>query len=102
MPGRSGGGSQESESDPALVSLGITDALILGQVDFSGTTKSRDVFLDDVYHQSIVSVDENGTFAAAGTAGDMVAPEVPVVKFNGPFIFLIRDIATDTILFMGR
>jgi len=32
----------------------------------------------------------------------MVAPEVPVVKLNRPFIFLIRDIGTGTILFIGQ
>ena len=85
-----------------LGSLGMTDAFILGQADFSGMTKSRDLFLDDVYHQSVVSVDENGTFAAAATAGDMVAPDVPIVRLNRPFIFLIRDVKTNTILFVGQ
>jgi len=86
----------------ALGSLGMTDAFILGQADFSGMTKSRDLFLDDVYHQSIVSVDENGTFAAAGTAAAMPMPIVPTVRLNRPFIFLIRDIETNTILFIGQ
>jgi len=86
----------------ALKDLGMTDAFILGQADFSGMTKSRDLFLDDVYHQSIVSVDENGTFAAAGTAAAMPMPIVPTVRLNRPFIFLIRDIETNTILFIGR
>jgi serpin B len=86
----------------ALKDLGMTDAFILGQADFTGMTKSRDLFLDDVYHQSIVSVDENGTFAAAGTAADMPMPIVPTVRLNRPFIFLIRGIETDTILFLGQ
>jgi serpin B len=86
----------------ALKDLGMTDAFILGQADFSGMTKSRDLFLDDVYHQSIVSVDENGTFAAAGTAAAMPMPIVPTVRLNRPFIFLIRDIETNTVLFIGQ
>lgn len=86
----------------ALKDLGMTDAFILGQADFTGMTKSRDLFLDDVYHQSIVSVDENGTFAAVGTAADIPKPIVPTVKLNRPFIFLIRHIETNTILFIGQ
>jgi serpin B len=85
-----------------LGKLGMKDAFILGQADFSGMTKSRDLFLDDVYHQSIVSVDENGTYAAAGTAAAMPMPIVPTVRLNRPFIFLIRDIKTNTILFIGQ
>jgi serpin B len=86
----------------ALKDLGMTDAFILGQADFTGMTKSRELFLDDVYHQSIVSVDENGTFAAVGSAADMPMPIVPTVKLNRPFIFLIRDIKTGTVLFIGQ
>lgn len=86
----------------ALKDLGMTDAFILGQADFTGMTKSRDLFLDDVYHQSIVSVDENGTFAAAGSAADIPMPIVPTVELNRPFIFLIRHIETNTILFIGQ
>jgi len=63
------------ELSSTLEALGMTDAFILGRANFSGMTTSCDLFLDDVYHQSIVSVDENGTSAAAGTAGDMVAPD---------------------------
>ena len=85
-----------------LKDLGMTDAFILGRADFTGMTKSRDLFLDEVYHQSIVSVDENGTFAAAGTAADIPMPIVPTVELNRPFIFLIRHIETNTILFIGQ
>jgi len=82
--------------------LGMKDAFILGRANFRGMALTRDLFLDDVYHQSIVSVDENGTFAAAGTAADMVAPDVPTVRLNRPFIFLIRDIETNAVLFIGQ
>jgi len=85
-----------------LAELGMTDAFILGKANFRGMALTRELFLDDVYHQSIVSVDENGTFAVAATAGDMVAPDVSTVRLNRPFIFLIRDIKTGTILFMGQ
>jgi len=86
----------------ALAELGMTDAFILGKANFRGMTLTRELFLSDLYHQTVVSVDENGTFAVATTAGDMVGPDVPTVRLNRPFIFLIRDIETNTILFIGQ
>ncbi|MCK5434684.1 MAG: serpin family protein, partial [Dehalococcoidales bacterium] len=74
--------------------------------DFSGMTGNRDLFIADVIHKAFVSVDEAGTEAAAATAVVMeltAVPEVPVeVTADRPFIFLIRDIETGTILFVGR
>jgi serine protease inhibitor len=37
-----------------------------------------------------------------GSAADMPMPIVPTVKLNRPFIFLIRDIKTGTVLFIGQ
>jgi serpin B len=59
-----------------------------------------------VLHKAFVSVDEAGTEAAAATAvivGETAIPEQPVeVTIDHPFIFLIRDIETGAILFVGR
>jgi len=59
-----------------------------------------------VLHKAFVSVDEAGTEAAAATAvivGVTSVPAQPVeVKIDRPFIFLIRDIATGSIIFVGR
>jgi len=77
-----------------------------GGADFSGIAGQRDLWIDNVIHQSFVDVDEAGTEAAAATAVVMVesaAPGEPVeVTIDRPFIFLIRDIATNSILFVGR
>jgi len=77
-----------------------------GSVDFSGMTGNRDLFIADVVHKAFVSVDEAGTEAAAATAVAMeltAVPREPVeVTIDHPFIFLIRDIQTGTILFVGR
>jgi serpin B len=32
----------------------------------------------------------------------VVGPDVPTVRIDRPFVFLIRDIETDTILFIGQ
>lgn len=78
-----------------------------GEADFSGMTEEEELWIDEVIHKAFVAVDENGTEAAAATAVMMVgaAPGQPQpIEFtmNRPFIFLIRDIETNTILFIGR
>jgi len=85
----------------ALGELGLTDAFVLGRANFRRMTLDREFFLGEVHHQSIVSVDENGIFAVAATARDMVGPDVPT-RLDRPFIFLIRDIETNSILFIGQ
>ncbi len=74
--------------------------------DFSGMTGSRELCISDVMHKAFVAVDEAGTEAAAATAVIMkltAVPEPPVkVTIDRPFIFLIRDIETGAILFIGR
>jgi len=74
--------------------------------DFSGMSTQSDLHIDDVVHKAFVSVDEAGTEAAAASAvivGTTSMPPEPVtVTLDRPFIFLIRDIKTGTILFIGR
>jgi serpin B len=76
-----------------------------GAADFSGMTGSPDLYIDAVLHKAFVAVDEAGTEAAAATAVIMreEAPDQQAeVTINRPFIFLIRDIETGAILFVGR
>jgi len=99
----------EFESDfslkDSLAAMGMPDAFT-GAADFSGMTGDRDLFIAEVIHKAFVSVDEAGTEAAAATAVVMeklAMPEEPVeVTVDRPFIFLIRDIKTGAILFVGR
>ena len=61
------------------------------------------MFINEVVHKAFVSVDEEGTEAAAATAVGVGVPSVPPnVVIDRPFIFLIRDIETGAILFVGR
>jgi serpin B len=74
--------------------------------DFSGMTGNPELFISEVVHKAFVAVDEAGTEAAAATAVIMefsAVPEHPVeFTIDHPFIFLIRDIDTGAILFVGR
>lgn len=93
-----------------LAQLGMPDAFSGLRADFSGMTGRRDLVIDDVYHKAFVALDEAGTEAAAATAVVMVmalgpSPEPPPpieVRVDRPFLFLIRDRETGTILFLGR
>jgi serpin B len=91
-----------------LSQMGMTDPFAFPDADFSGMDGIPHwIYLQFARHLAFVSVDERGTEAAAVTvigAGGGGYPEEPQTKFivNRPFIFLIRDRVTGTILFMGR
>ena len=96
----------EARLDKDLAEMGMplpfTDA-----ADFSGMTGRRDLFLSAVVHKAFVDVNEEGTEAAAATAVGMAltaAPLAPPPEFRAdrPFLFMIRDKRTDSLLFMGR
>ncbi|MDD5289430.1 MAG: serpin family protein, partial [Dehalococcoidales bacterium] len=71
--------------------------------DFSGITGSPDLKIKDVVHKAYVSVDEAGTEAAAASGVIMEPVSISQsVTIDQPFIFLIRDIKTGAILFIGR
>jgi serpin B len=97
--------SQFSLKD-TLAEMGMRDVFSPDDVDFSGMTGNLELFISDVVHKAFVAVDEAGTEAAAATAvivGTTSIPEHPVeVTLDRPFIFLIRDIETGAILFVGR
>lgn len=90
---------------PMLSAMGMPVAFT-DEADFSGMNGRRDLTITDVFHKAFVSVDEDGTEAAAATGvvvGVTSAPLEPVqVTLDRPFIFLIRDIQTGAILFVGR
>jgi serpin B len=88
-----------------LETLGMTDAFDQLKADFSAMTQ-QPVFISDVFHQAYVSVDENGTQAAAatGVVGQTFSESqnVASMTIDRPFLFVIRDIPTNSVLFVGR
>ena len=77
------------------------------RANFSGIAGPQsNPWIDNVIHQSFVDVDEAGTEAAAATVVVVVESAMPgepvEVMIDRPFIFLIRDIPTDSIIFIGR
>ena len=89
-----------------LARLGMHAAFDPRAADFSGMSDAGALYLSDVVHQAYVRVDEAGTEAAAASGVVMFAAaafaQVPEFRVDHPFLFLIRDNATGTILFLGR
>ena len=87
-----------------LTALRMPDAFVYTVADFSRMDGTRELFIGDVIHEAFVAVDEDGTEAAAATAVVMVGGSMPPpeLEVNRPFLFVIRDNITGTILFVGR
>ena len=96
------------ELEDTLSSMGMKDAF--SDADFSGMDGRKDLAISQVIHKAYIEVNEKGTEAAAVTAvvvtltcSPYSKPEVPpVFRADHPFIFLIIDKQTGSILFMGK
>ncbi len=88
-----------------LTQLGMGDAFG-SEADFSGVTGKSDLFISAVIHKALIDVNEEGTVAAAATAVvaqvKSIGPIKPSFRADKPFIYIILDQQSDTILFMGR
>ncbi len=90
-----------------LTALGMPAAFDPDRADFSGMTAAAKLFIAAVIHEAFIAVNESGTEAAAATAvmvEDVALALPPPVELtvDRPFLYLIRDVPTDTILFLGR
>lgn len=94
----------------ALRGLGMEDAFKLDAADFSGISDTP-LFIEDIIHKTYIDVNPKGTEAAAITIIDMPSKieELPeeepvIIEFNAdrPFLFLIREVSTGSVIFMGQ
>ncbi|CAM9991681.1 unnamed protein product, partial [Phaeothamnion confervicola] len=90
-----------------LGALGMPTAFT-DSADFTGMTTDEPLHISDVIHQANITVDEEGTEAAAATAvvmtaGAAPAPGEPVTMVvDRPFTFALRDVPTGAVVFLGR
>jgi serpin B len=94
------------ELTPTLEALGMrlafTDA-----ADFSGITTAEPLKISFVVHKAFIKVDEEGSEAAAATGVGMKLAAAPIedrftFRADQPFVFMIRDTKTGSVLFLGR
>jgi serpin B len=93
-----------------LAQMGMAAAFSPQEADFGGITAEQGIFLNAVIHEAWMEADEEGTEAAAGTAATMSTTSMPagqtlppvVFRADHPFLFLIRDLRSQAILFLGQ
>lgn len=93
----------EVELNEVLENLGMSSAFN-GSADFSGMADRGGLYISAVVHKAFVEVNEEGTEAAAATAVVVTESAAIANEFRAdhPFVFMIRDNHTGSILFMGR
>ena len=91
---------------PDLESLGMRAAFVPGGADFTRLSPAgRELFISVVKQKTYVDVNEEGTEAAAVTNVGISVTSMPVrvaFRVDRPFIFVLRERLSGTILFMGK
>jgi serpin B len=101
--------TQQFDLTGVLATMGMSQAFS-NAADFSGMTGKPGFTISAAIHKAYIDVNETGTEAAAATSTVMRAtamrrqiPEPPVVfRADHPFLLLIRDLRSGSILFLGR
>nr|BAM18772.1 unknown unsecreted protein [Papilio xuthus] len=82
--------------------MGIKDIFDPGAANFKDITETNNVFISAVVHNAVIEVTETGTVASAATYAyfaDRARPSV--FNANRPFIYMVLEKTTNTILFSG-
>ena len=93
------------ELPKALQALGITSAFDPLTADLSAMDGRRDLVVDRVVHQAVLTVNEDGAEAAAATGVGFTDTALPIGQtfiVDRPFVFAIYDHVSHSILFLGR
>jgi serpin B len=95
----------EFRLDKVLEEMGMRDAFDRKKADFTGLSSMKGLHITAVVHKAFIDLNEAGTEAAAATAvviGTASAPPEATFHADHPFVYLIRDNKTGSVLFMGR
>jgi len=86
--------------------LGMNELFDPAHSDLSGIDETNSLYLSEVFHKAFIEVNEEGSEAAAASAGiassRMALPQIEEVRINRPFLFYIQENTSHSILFMGR
>lgn len=87
-----------------LTDMGMGIAFMDG-ADFTNISSTYPLAIDNVTHQAFIETNEEGTEAAAATVVGIIVTSMPqtfVLNIDHPFIYIIRETTTNSIIFMGR
>ncbi|XP_051566469.1 probable serpin E3 [Myxocyprinus asiaticus] len=88
---------------PVLQSLGISDIFSPSAADFRGISDEEGLFVSEAFHEARIQVTEEGTKAASATAMVLLKrSRAAVFKADRPFLFILQQISTGLLLFIGR
>ncbi|MCD4792882.1 MAG: serpin family protein [Bacteroidales bacterium] len=90
-----------------LTAMGMTIAFLPGEADFSKINPNYQLYISKVKHKTFIEVNEEGTEAAAVTSVEISytcddGDNSITVNFNRPFLFAIREVTTDAVVFLGK
>ncbi len=88
----------------ALSDLGMPKAFMPGIASFRNIAEAE-LSIDEAIHKTFIEVNEEGTEGAAVTSISIIETSVPTIPFvvlDRPFLFLIRENQTGSILFIGK
>jgi serine protease inhibitor len=100
--------------EPLGMKRAFRDPGLKSGAEFDGMTDSKSalakLYISKVLHKAFIQVNEKGTEAAAATgfgwshrkSAPVALPFTPTFKADRPFVFLIRDQKTGSVLFLGR
>lgn len=102
--------AESTSLEGPLSALGMANAFDATKADFTGIAEPAgpNLFIDQIFHQAMVDVNELGTEAAAATGAAMrptsLPPPVEPRDFiaDHPFVFVIYDTSSGAVLFIGR
>lgn len=95
----------DNDMNEVMRGLGLGDSFLRG---FNAMVEGQQTFINKILQAVNIKVDEKGVEAAAATAFGMETSPGPdpsetiEMNFNRPFLYVIRETSTGTILFMGK
>lgn len=95
----------ETSLNDILDAMGMGVAFDPYSADFTGMHAEGGLFISRVKHKTFIKVDEEGTEAAAVTSVEVGATSTPdnfEMRVDRPFLFVIREKHSGTILFIGK